>query len=83
MSERAGRLGRVCMFQSATLKSYVLLPNTRMFLSECKSVYLHAVDVSTKSTREHAKQPALTVTDSCTDALVVVQKKKNVNALKT
>lgn len=47
-----------------------------MFLSECKSVYLHAVDVSTKSTREHAKQPALTVTDSCTDALVVVQKKK-------
>lgn len=40
-----------CMFESATLKSYVLLLNTRMFLSKCKKAYVHAeyVKVKTKS----------------------------------
>lgn len=79
-----GRLGWWdCMFQSATLKTFVLLPNARMFLSKCETVYLHAGDekVKTKSILKlsgcHAKPDALTVIDSCTASLVVAQ---NVNA---
>lgn len=38
-----------CVFQSATLKTCVLLPNTRMFLSKCKFAYLRIEDVKVKT----------------------------------
>lgn len=52
-----------------------------MLLLKCKMFYLCAEDVKVKTSifsfEFHAKQSALTVTDSCSVALVVVQ---NVNA---
>lgn len=82
----SGRLGELCwwgcMFQSATLKSHILLPNAKMFLSKCKMAYLRAWRCESKNKSIyklfdfHAKQAALTVTDSCSSALVV----QNVNA---
>lgn len=72
------------MFQSATLKSYVLLLNTRMFLSKCKKAFLHAEDVKVKTksfmsfmNSMQKSQRELTVIGSCSSSFAGL---KNVNA---